>query len=100
MEEIVVETIYFLNFLAKLCCQISLTSALLPRVLPSALGLDAGIDDGADGATVRPISFCTTPISFCPSVEPCGRVAVNERDVHYGNPVLILLLIPVGKLES
>ena len=82
MEEIVVETIYFLNFLAKLCCQISLTSALLPRVLPSALGLDTGRDDGAGGAIVRSISFCKSPISFCTSVATCGRVTVNEIDVH------------------
>ena len=61
----------------------------MPRVLPSALGLDTGKDDGAGGATVQPISFCTSPISFCTSVATCGRVTVNEKDVHYGDPVLV-----------
>ena len=70
------------NFLAKLCCQISLTSALLARVLPSALALNTGRDDGAGGATVRSISFCKSPISFCTSVATCGRVTVDEIDVH------------------
>ena len=74
---------FFVSWL-KLCCRIFTCSLL--SALPSALGVGLELDrDDRAGDAPGPVQ----PNSFCMSVAACSRVTVNERVVHYGDPVLI-----------